>query len=196
MMNETNLLSWNVHGLKRVSGLVHDIMKKYDIVCIQETWLRKYEENLFNSILPDFNYLCKSSMDNDKFYRGRPFGGQCILWKNHLDDLVTPVDVDYDNICAISVTMGSKTVYIVNVYAPFNCNDNEDKIQDFIVNLFSIWELNNCDEIIICGDFNMHVDAQNFRFVYDICEDSQLCISILLTLTSVYIATLSNKTTI
>jgi len=109
-------------------------------------------------------------------YHGRPFGGLSILWKKTLDVKCTALNANYNNINAICVNINDKNVYVVNVYVPHFCKEKEDEIDAVIANLLALWELSSCDEIIVCGDFNMHVDNNNFKNFLTICNDANLSI--------------------
>jgi len=36
-MNSLKILSWNARGIKRQTGMLHELFKNYDLICIQET---------------------------------------------------------------------------------------------------------------------------------------------------------------
>jgi len=146
-MGNLKLLSWNLHGFKRISGVLAQQFTDFDIVCFQETWLRQYDENLLASVFPLYNCVFKSSMLDDVIYKGRPFGGLCIMWDKKLDAFCVHVEVPYDNIDVVALTVNNKKLYVVNVYFPYACNDNQDNIDNTIANLLCIWELYDCDEI-------------------------------------------------
>jgi len=174
MNRKIDTISLNLHGLKRVKGILYDSIENNDLICLQETCLRDFEDNILHDSLPGFEIMSKTSLDNTQMNRGRPFGGLAIVWKTTMSKIVNSVALPYDNMMAITLTIGAKKLYIVNVYVPFNCNANED-IRLTVANLLSVRELNDCDEIIIMEDFNMHVESENFMFLKSLCKDANLC---------------------
>ena len=61
---------------------------------------------------------------------GRPYGGVGFLWKRAID--VTIIDCDYDWLCCIKVSNNSKDFYLLNVYMPYECEDNRDVYNDYM----------------------------------------------------------------
>jgi len=177
-MGVLKIVSWNVHGLKRIKGLIANNVDSYDIICLQETWLRQHDEELLCNIFPSHNNACKSSMNNDVIYKGRPFGGLSILWKRELDDFVTHIELDYSNISAISITANGRKLYVVNVYMPYACSENEENIRDAVANLLSVWEINDCDDIILTNHpinpQHSHLRAQTEQLCFFVAPETKL----------------------
>ncbi len=48
-----------------------------------------------------------SAIDDNVFIHGRGFGGVSILWKNALNDQVTPIVMSTISVCSVSVCMDS-----------------------------------------------------------------------------------------
>jgi len=56
------IVSWNARGIKRQLGMVYEFLNEYDIICLQETWLRAYESNILEKLFPD----SKSAIHDDE----------------------------------------------------------------------------------------------------------------------------------
>ena len=171
-----NFTSWNVHGWKRISKIACEFLKTYDIICLQETWLHEHEENYFGDLMNNYNCVCKTSMQADVFHRGRPFGGLAFLYKKALAVHITHIGSEYKNLDVICLKFGDRKVFVVNVNVPCCNNDNEDEINELVANIFCTWELGECDDIIVCGDFNMHVTSKKFKELFSFCNDANLTV--------------------
>ena len=88
---------------------------------------------------------------------GRPYGGVACLWKRAIDEYVTIIDCDYDWLCCIKVSNRSKDCYLLNVYMPYECEDNRDVYNDYMSKMFAFCNgiISTC--IFIVGDFNADI---------------------------------------
>jgi len=170
------LLTWNIKGLKRHIGLLNDYFKNADIICLQETWLRDFEDNILDEYFPHYKAMHKSSMKADVFYAGRPFGGVVTLWKNSLDSCIENWDTDFDNFLVTKVKTNNGNFFIVNVYFLTNITENHDLNSVFISRIISVWTLDEVDDILVCGDFNLGINTTLYKELVDACSEHKLTI--------------------
>jgi len=112
--------------------MCRETLKKHDIVCLQETWLQAFENNILEDLMPEFSFACKTSMKSHHCHVGRPYGGIAILWKTKLDDYIEYVDTAYENMQMIKLRTDDGIVLVVNVYFPVNTHENNELISDYI----------------------------------------------------------------
>ena len=79
-----NILSFNIEGIRSNAPYLHEILDKFNIICLQEHWLWDFEKNDISKLLPKFNYFIRS-VDSDfprtHYVRSRGYGGILIAWK-------------------------------------------------------------------------------------------------------------------
>ena len=91
-MGFTSIASYNCKGFKaRNYPFIQDLFKKCTFLCIQEHWLYKCEFNNISKVIPKSAHHAVSSMQDDEFVRGRPYGGTAIIYRANIDAIVTPV---------------------------------------------------------------------------------------------------------
>ena len=70
------IASYNCRSIKLNTQSVQTLCERYDILCLQETWLPLQEQNYLASINKDFAFYGTSPVDLSKqLLAGRPFGG-------------------------------------------------------------------------------------------------------------------------
>ena len=77
-----------------------------------------------------------------------------FLWKRAIDEYVTIIDCDYDRLCCIKVSNNSKDFYLLNVYMPYECEDNRDVYNDYMSKIVAFCNGINSTCIFIVGDFS------------------------------------------
>ena len=80
---QIKILTWNIAGLlgRLLDGEVVAFLKKFDIVCLQETFLL-YD---FNTCFKFPNYRAIQSTASKLSKSGRPSGGILVLYKKELE---------------------------------------------------------------------------------------------------------------
>ena len=145
-----NIAFYNIKGFKYRNPYIKKISNLDNVIFIQEHWLFQFEFHLINNVLPNFEYIMKSSMNNDSLTHGRPFGGVGILWNKNLNLSYTELKCVSDRVCAVRLFNDTFSITIVNVYMPFRGTLNNDVLLDIETVLnFSDYEL-----IVVGGDFN------------------------------------------
>ena len=85
-----------------------------------------------NALDSDFHGTGASTTDyENRLVAGHPPGGVAILWHRKLEQYVKPVELGLDWCAAIEVSVGHRRFYIINVYMPYQCPENEEKARDF-----------------------------------------------------------------
>ena len=96
------ITTYNCHGVKDMkSRYIQHILKKCDIIFIQEHWLLKNKLHLLQNITNDHIVFGKSSINDNELFSGRPHGGCAIFLNKHIKCTVKHIDVNSDRICAI-----------------------------------------------------------------------------------------------
>ena len=62
---------------------------------------------------------------------GRSYAGVGFLWKCSLDQYITKFDYSYDWFCGIRICSGNREYYLLNVYLPYECEENRDRFIDY-----------------------------------------------------------------
>ena len=143
------LLSLNVNGLrsktKRKAVFNLFKQKKYDIICLQETYITEsVKDEWMNEWKGEFIYQAGTSRSC----------GEIILFSEKVSDI--SVVASTNRFLAASFKVKNRQSVVINVYAPNNKMDKEsffNQLPDKIKNL-------NCDDIILCGDFNCVINNE------------------------------------
>ena len=165
--NEVSLLSWNIHvGLDSREGPKSEqedfakILSNSSVFCLQET---KRDINFPNYRC--FNQLRKSSRS----------GGLCIGVHRSLSENVKPLQTNYEDIQAVSITPDpsdpSTKFTLINVYdSPENSSFKYKRKlidHDQLTTLEQLTEFiakNNLGQVVLVGDFNARTRNLNHEF--------------------------------
>ena len=147
-MESLQIVTLNVRGLRNVRKRKNMFSflrgKKYDIICLQETYIVKEDCELW-----------KKEWGGDLVYcEGTKHGrGQIILIRKQFP-FDWKVEKMHDRILALTVTLDENNLTIFNVYAPSTNND----VTSFIAHLSE--KVNECHSFfkMVCGDFNTVID--------------------------------------
>ena len=142
------LLSVNVHGLrsdiKRRSLFRFIKENKYNLVCLQETYITK-------ELCDKWKKEWGGEMFSHEF--SSHSSGQIILMKKSTFDNVT-LTYNSRRIQIVEFEIQSKKIAMVNVYAP---NKSLEK-QNFMDELATVVQNIDVHNIVVCGDFNCVLD--------------------------------------
>lgn len=143
-------MSYNCHGLRLGQSaedkarriVVDQLLEHCDILCLKETFLAKQDLKGLNSINDNFHGAGESTTDLSLgIKRGRIPGGVAILWNKKLDSVVNVIRLGVDWCIAIHLTQLDKEFVILNVYTPYECQNNEEDymnklafISSFLIN--------------------------------------------------------------
>ena len=99
-------MTWNCYGFKTSIYDIEKLCKSYDLIFIQEHWLRSDELDCFNSVHNDFTGQGLSGMATDKnILTGRPYGGVGVLWRKSLAKHVSIQYYEDDRIIGLHVEL-------------------------------------------------------------------------------------------
>lgn len=143
-----NVFSLNVRGIrgktKRKSVFGFLKKKKYDIVCLQETYITKSESE-------DWSKEWNGTL---LFSEGTTHSaGQMILFNKNISGDYKVIHSS-KRILIVQSEIENKQVAVVNVYAP----NNERERNEFWLELYGLISAIQTDDIIMCGDFNCVLD--------------------------------------
>jgi len=100
---------------------------------------------------------------------GRPYGGVAILWKKTLSNYVHITKYDDPRIIGCNVTVNAHVNMFLNVYLPYQRDDNHDDYMNYLGKISSIISQCESSYIRIVGDFNATVgspfEQELFSFV-------------------------------
>ena len=110
------------------------------------------------------------------FLSGRPFGGIGVLWKKSMCNSCTVKRYD-SRLLGFNVITTSGTLFILNVYLPYQCHDNYEEYCHYLSKISAITAECDTTSIIIAGDFNAGKDTQFEEELLDLCDRSHLVVS-------------------
>ena len=171
-----NIISYNCRGLPKCNALLRsrpdlDLVFNGEnkIVCLQETWYGKQDLEKLNCLTPRYRGIGVSTTDyGDNIVRGHPPGGVAILWHSDFDPHVSKIDFglgsDLDWLVGVKVSLHGREFVILNVYLPYQSQDNENEYIEKIANLESIVNDLPNTSVTILGDFNADIKKQSSLF--------------------------------
>ena len=70
--------------------------------------------------------------------------------------------------CILKVLLGKAVLNVVSAYAPQASRTNEEKEELWVLLARTVFELSDCEKLVVCGDLNAHVgeDADGFGMVH------------------------------
>ena len=98
---------------------------------------------------------------SDGIISGRPYGGVGFLWKCSLDQYITILDDCYDWLCGIRICSGNNEYYLLNVYLPYECDENRDTFNDYMTKIVIYVDTINSTCVTIIGDFNTDISKKS-----------------------------------
>lgn len=108
--------------------VVDNLLQSCDILCLQETFLPKQDLGKLNSFNDSFHGAGESTADFTMgVVRGRIAGGVAILWHKKLDSVMNVIRFELDWCIAVQLKINNKELIILNVYTPYECQQNEDE---------------------------------------------------------------------
>ena len=177
------IATYNVQGINTNILYVEELLKKHDIVCLQEHWLWGFEKQDLNLMLPQCGVQIRSVDDGNEIlehsHRITGHGGVATLWKKHLNVNMKPVDEEGN--CRILVTeYNSKPpVCIINCYLPSGkskqATDNFEEDIDTLNVLLAKYRSSH--QIIMLGDFNAdhyHRKGRKEKMLQELVRENNL----------------------
>ena len=91
---------------------------------------------------------------------GRPFGGIGILWKKSISIFVKTITFDNSRLLGVQITDNQEMLVFINVYLPFQCEDNYEIYVNYLGKLTALAEELATSNIVVLGDFNAAKDTK------------------------------------
>ena len=134
------------------------IIDQFDILAISEHSLFEEQLGIIKTATDGtYNYHAVSASDNPRIISGeQAHGGVALLWKNSINDFVTPIkSIQSDRIVGIKCEFsGCRPLFILGVYLPSN-NHTLDEFQECLDLLWALYESLSADGfVIVLGDVN------------------------------------------
>ena len=177
-MKEVRIITFNCHGLKSSKIDIVKLCEDSDIIFLQELWLSNDEICLLRNIHPDFDGMGVSGMDDSSgINTGRPYGGVAILIRKSLLQFSKFCTYDDKRLISVEVFEGDERMLFLNLYMPFQCEENYDTYLDYLGKAASILAAAPTSKFALIGDFNASVNSKFENELISFCEQSNLIIS-------------------
>ena len=122
------IASFNCYGLGSSRKYVAALVKHYDLVALQETWLFPLDLAVPSTQLIDVNSFSLSSIDvTNGMKAGRPYGGITFIWHRNFGCNIQVKRYESDRILGLSVTMNGLSILFINVYFPVACHEKYEE---------------------------------------------------------------------
>lgn len=177
--------SYNCRNLpknNRSLNLRPDIKTLFDnssILCLQEIWYSLQELKQLNNLHADFiGYGVAKTDDSDGLNNAR--GGVAIFYKKDLIKYINRIELNLDWANCIEINMNSHRIIIINVYLPYQSENNRELYIQCLEALKSIIDEMECTSILITGDWNANLQARGRslfgNLMVDFCLENNLYI--------------------
>ena len=171
-------ISYNCYGIKSTIPDLQELCSRCDILFLQETWLHRDELQILANVHPDFDWYGKSSMNSEKgIHVGRPYGGTGILWRKSISQSVKVKNYGDPRIIGVTVSTDNGLLDFINVYLPYQCDDNYDEYMLCLGKISAIIDESASNKVGVIGDFNAALNTPFYRELADFCVKNNLSIS-------------------
>lgn len=145
------MVIWNVAGITENKEDKLDYIKRFDIICLVETWIIKEKEDWIKEKLKDFDLECMEARRENK--RGRAKGRIIIGIRRGLMDAQRRLGAT-EEVIAVEVKRKEETYRIIVTYM------NEKKEKNW-KEIKKILENNERTKTMIGGDFNASIGEED-----------------------------------
>ncbi len=101
--------------------LIKSLYQQCDFLLLQEHGLYRSQFDWFNSLGDNVGKHGVNAMNGRVLLKGRPRGGAAIIWKGSFKARVTPIDIESQTVCPVSIEYDNIKVLLIFVYMP--CDD-------------------------------------------------------------------------
>ena len=172
------LATYNCQGAKHKIPRISEICNKCDILMLQETWIMPHETKIFGNTHAEFESFSLSSVDTKStLVSGRPFGGVSILWRKTISHLCKLITFEDNRLLGMCLTIENYKILLINVYLPYQCNENHSEYIEYLAKLESIIESFDVNGVMLMGDFNADPKKEFFHELKRMCDAKDLIIS-------------------
>ena len=180
--NDLRIASYNCNSVRTPHSMitVRALCDRNDIVCLQEHMLPHQDLAYLQNIHPDFYGYGTSPVDlRDGPMLGRPRGGLAVLWRKTIaQNFTLHSDICKDRILVFEITTKNESCIFLNVYMPYQCNDNLDMYLDCLGDISAVHDEYNTSNFCIIGDLNADIDNGIFGpELHNFCLDLNFRIS-------------------
>ena len=180
------LASFNMHGFHSNWVYLQDLCKLCDLIVVEEHWLASPQLHYLNDVDLDFKCYSRSSMDNalcEGLHTGRPFGGVAILYKKHLDGIISFVAADDGRVVCVKLITNDVHLLIFGCYFPYNDHSMlyTNAVSSVVGFIESVIDDHPGFKACIIGDLNFECYAgnsgyevfKNFAYAHNLvcCDD-------------------------
>ena len=117
------IASFNCFGLGSSREYLAELVKHYDLVALQETWLFPWDLAVPSSLGIYVNSFSLSSIDfTNGIKAGRPYGVITIIWHRDFGCNIQVKRYSSDRILGLSVTINGSSILFIKVYFPATCH--------------------------------------------------------------------------
>ena len=149
------IASFNFCGLGSSREYVAELVKEYDLVAFQETWLFPWDLAVPSTLGVDVNSFSLLSIDVTNGIKvGRPYGEITFIWHWDFGCNIQVKRYESDRIFGLSVTINGSTILFINVYFPVTCHEKWGIYHAPWYTYSSILESHEEVHVCIMSDFN------------------------------------------
>lgn len=172
--------TFNCKSIKRSIDQVRQLCTEHVIIALQETWLFPHDLSFLDTIHPDFASHGVSAIDTTQgIICGRPYGCVALLWNKRIFTSAEVISCDNKRTVAVKLGHGDRSILILSVYMPTNCQDNLPEFTQCLGNISAVIESVDVESVFAFGDFNAHPDTLFGKELLDYCEEQSLrCVDI------------------
>lgn len=164
--NVLKIATSNIKNYNANKVYLQHLLKKFDIVCIQEHWLYNFEKDNMKEASSNHTCFAKSIDDEDPispYQRPRGVGGIAIFVPSEWAAFTKHAKDGNQRISVTTIDLPDTKLCVVNCYLP--CRGYKSSYSDYDDCLTQLREIvvkfSPSHEIILCGDLNASILKEN-----------------------------------
>ena len=138
---------------------IHDVLHlcdQYELIFLQETWLFKHELSILHNLHVQFEaFGCSAIDDSNGIVRGRPYGGLGMLIRKSFRPIANFHTYEDSRLLEITIKSDTESLYFLNTYLPYQCDDNYDVYVEYLGKIASIVDESPTSHIMVLGNFKI-----------------------------------------
>ena len=109
-----------MHGFANGRDFLTDLQTKSNIICVQESWVRAFEINIFDAVTTfPFQHISLSGMREFDYSIGRTYGGLSIICNSSSVKLVQDYGISINNrVIGKIFYVKNQLILLFTVYLP------------------------------------------------------------------------------
>ena len=159
---------------------INSLFDRCSVLCLQEFWYTNQELKQLNSLHNEFIGIGKTKYDASEGLSNAR-GGVAIMYKKNIANYIKQFETNLDWCNAIELNIESHRVIILNVYMPYQCEQNRETYIHCLGAIKSLIDEFPTTSFMIVGDWNANLKSGgNSMFgkpMSDFCQDNNLTIS-------------------